>query len=132
MPVRYQFFIKKQKVSGTPPSAPALQLSVLCSTTATLTGATGFKTATHVYFVKEPSPTAGDPHHTAGNIAVGFTDKLDTLEQASSYFSCLALYLTVAWTSNVLFITNIVAYLRSIDFTKPLKWLPQTPVLKSE
>lgn len=59
MLVRYQFFIKP-KVSGTLPPGPAIHLRVLCSTT-TQTGATGFKTGTHVYFVKGPSPTAGDP-----------------------------------------------------------------------
>lgn len=59
-----KFFIKKQKVSGTLPSAPAIQPSVLCSAT-TQTGAAGFQSGTHVYFVKAPSPTAGDPHHVA-------------------------------------------------------------------
>lgn len=72
-----KFFIKKQKVSGTLPPAPAIQLNTLCSTTTTQTGATGFTSGNHVYFVKGPSPTAGDPHHVAGNTGVGFTDKLD-------------------------------------------------------
>lgn len=92
-------FKKKQKVSGTLPSAPAIQPSVLCSTTTTQRGAMDFKTGTQVYFVKEPSPTAGDPHHVAGNTGLGFTNKLDTLAHANSYFSCLALYFTVAWPS---------------------------------
>lgn len=70
-----KFFRRNQKVSGKLFSDPVIQLSTLRGTPTTRTGASGFKTGTHWYFVKGPFPKAGNTCNTAGEAEVGFSDE---------------------------------------------------------
>lgn len=56
-------------------SDPMIQLSTLCGTPATKTGATDFKTGTHLYFVEGTLPKAGYTYNMAVNTDVGFSDE---------------------------------------------------------
>lgn len=56
-------------------SDPVIQLSTLCGAPPTQTGATDFKTGTHLYFAKGPLPKAGNTYNMAGNTEVGFSDE---------------------------------------------------------
>ena len=56
-------------------SDPMIQLSTLCSTPTTQTGATDFKTGTHLHFVKGPLPKAGNTYNMAGNTEAGCSDE---------------------------------------------------------